>query len=435
MTGFDSLSGDILAAMADKFAARDAKKGQMADAKGGEKTSKAFGTHLNRLAQEHGQKSATSKADDVRAEASRAAVRSFALSGTGLSERTQAFANAKVHSVVHVADEAEQVDPSGKDDSLAVGEAQDLLAQAMSAADSRPSTLVLHAAMGFTHTQPALADAAPSKSRSDTHERTAAAPAKVAAKADDTASDASDGPQMPAAAADVPEFSAVKFTESADLSLQNSSIRAPMPTKVAVVSQETHFEPVLPSATLQQIANAIGDEMPVTQDIAAVPVSAVTTLNASDKAGPVKTLTLQLDPASLGSVTVKMKLTGAAIEVQIAASRPETAQLLEHDRGALSRLLQASGYETDVATVQVQSVAASSSSSDAGQSASNFQGQSGQSSSQGQFDPSNQRASDQRSGAQQNQQERRPFASPQEERHGHESVARSGTTQSGALYL
>ncbi len=42
MTGFDSLSGDILSAAADKMAARDSKKGQMPGAKTGDKASRAF---------------------------------------------------------------------------------------------------------------------------------------------------------------------------------------------------------------------------------------------------------------------------------------------------------------------------------------------------------------------------------------------------------
>lgn len=60
-----------------------------------------------------------------------------------------------------------------------------------------------------------------------------------------------------------------------------------------------------------------------------------------------KVLSIQLQPLELGTVSVRMRLRHDAIAVEITADRQETARLLQQDREALMRLLQASGLTTD----------------------------------------------------------------------------------------
>jgi chemotaxis protein MotD len=118
----------------------------------------------------------------------------------------------------------------------------------------------------------------------------------------------------------------------------------------------------LPVATLHRIAGAILDD--VAGSAAGSPqssshnesVNRLTLTRASD--GVLRVLNLQLHPAELGVVTIKMKLAGESLEMELHAEREETAQLLRNDADKLSSLLKGSGYRPDVITVH--SVEASS---------------------------------------------------------------------------
>jgi hypothetical protein len=63
--------------------------------------------------------------------------------------------------------------------------------------------------------------------------------------------------------------------------------------------------------------------------------------------GAVKVLHLQLEPANLGSVTVRLALKDNVISVNVEASRHETAFAIEKDREALSNALKSAGYVVD----------------------------------------------------------------------------------------
>lgn len=68
---------------------------------------------------------------------------------------------------------------------------------------------------------------------------------------------------------------------------------------------------------------------------------------------PVKILHLQLSPADLGTVTLRLSLKGDALSIELDVSRHGTAQLLKNDRDALSSILRAAGYAVDGVTVQI----------------------------------------------------------------------------------
>jgi flagellar hook-length control protein FliK len=73
---------------------------------------------------------------------------------------------------------------------------------------------------------------------------------------------------------------------------------------------------------------------------------------AKASAGALRVLDLQLKPAELGLVTIRMRLSGDSIEMEIQAESEETADLLKTDTEKLSNLLRMSGYRPDMITIQ-----------------------------------------------------------------------------------
>jgi chemotaxis protein MotD len=67
---------------------------------------------------------------------------------------------------------------------------------------------------------------------------------------------------------------------------------------------------------------------------------------------PLKILTISLEPPSLGNVTVRLRLVGAAVSVQLAADRRDTSQMLDQQRDSIRELMQSAGFVADVAPVQ-----------------------------------------------------------------------------------
>jgi hypothetical protein len=76
---------------------------------------------------------------------------------------------------------------------------------------------------------------------------------------------------------------------------------------------------------------------------------------AVEQAGPdglVRVLHLELEPANLGSVTVRMTLKDNTISLHLEASRHETAVALSREHEALSSALKSAGYVVDSVTSQ-----------------------------------------------------------------------------------
>ncbi|WP_445502343.1 flagellar hook-length control protein FliK [Microvirga sp. G4-2] len=117
----------------------------------------------------------------------------------------------------------------------------------------------------------------------------------------------------------------------------------------------------LPPGTLQRLASSVRDEVRSMVNEAAEHAATsdrtfpMLSIKASD--GALRILNLQLHPADLGVVTVKMRLAGDSLEMELHTEREETAQLLRHDSEKLSALLRGSGYRPDAITIQVNGVA------------------------------------------------------------------------------
>jgi chemotaxis protein MotD len=69
-------------------------------------------------------------------------------------------------------------------------------------------------------------------------------------------------------------------------------------------------------------------------------------------AGALKVLHLQLEPADLGVVTVRVALKDQAISLHLEASHLDTARVIERDREVLANALKSAGYLVDGITSQ-----------------------------------------------------------------------------------
>ncbi|WP_187148685.1 flagellar hook-length control protein FliK [Methylocella silvestris] len=115
-----------------------------------------------------------------------------------------------------------------------------------------------------------------------------------------------------------------------------------------------------------------------------------------------KTLDLRLEPESLGAVTIRLRLSGVQLEVQVEASHVQTMKLIRDDKDLLSAKLRSSGYAMDHLVVKLaeQQIGPAQTRAEAGQGHT-FDGQSGN------FTPSSELSQQGGSGANDRQAARR----------------------------
>ncbi|MCK1393048.1 flagellar hook-length control protein FliK [Bradyrhizobium sp. 1] len=202
----------------------------------------------------------------------------------------------------------------------------------------------------------------------------------------------------------------------------------PEATKVTVVQQETHLPPMQFSAP-QQVANAVVAELKETPASTASAAADLATSqgNASDQ--PLRILTINLEPPQLGNVTVRLRLVGTEVSVQLAAQRKDTSQMLDQQRDSIRDLMQSAGYVADVAPVQHGSLDGFQSGSGQSQSQLAGQQQPSSQSQQGTFDGTSNSSGQSDGGAKQARQERQ---SNQETRHDQDVGPQ---TRRGPVYL
>lgn len=124
---------------------------------------------------------------------------------------------------------------------------------------------------------------------------------------------------------------------------------APRPDAPSVepVAHEIATAPApAPASPLRQIVDAISAQLP------AAPAAQARPIPVLGEAGPLKILTLQLHPAELGSVLVRMRLQDGRLEMSLRTSREETAERLRKEGDLLSGLLREAGYEPEAVTIQ-----------------------------------------------------------------------------------
>jgi chemotaxis protein MotD len=119
---------------------------------------------------------------------------------------------------------------------------------------------------------------------------------------------------------------------------------APDPAPTTALSSLTPLQ----ASPTRQIADAIIAGARDPAQAATIPGSAApATGTASPAPMSMQMLTVRLEPADLGTVTVKLALRAGRLDVAIEAADQRTAQLLRSDGEALSKLLNGAGYGLD----------------------------------------------------------------------------------------
>lgn len=201
----------------------------------------------------------------------------------------------------------------------------------------------------------------------------------------------------------------------------------PETTKVTVVQQETHLPPVPQFSATQQVANAVVSELKGSPAPAASAAADLVGAPSNVPDQPLKILTVNLEPPDLGNVTVRLRLVGTEVSVQLAAQRKDTSTMLDQQRDQIRDLMQSAGYVADVAPVQHGSLDGFQAGS--GQSQPQLPGQQQQSSqSQGAFSGAGSSGQSD-GGARQSRQDQQPN---QEARHDQDVAPH---TRRGPVYL
>ncbi len=121
---------------------------------------------------------------------------------------------------------------------------------------------------------------------------------------------------------------------------------------------------VLAGGPVRSIAEAVAK-------LATVPSAAATPADPSRPTaiGPARTLNLQLSPGTLGTVSIRLHLTGDALDLRLEVSNPQTLGLLSRERDSLVAALR-----DQATTVHSLTIQAGAPPSPGGQDASTFQG-------------------------------------------------------------
>jgi chemotaxis protein MotD len=120
-----------------------------------------------------------------------------------------------------------------------------------------------------------------------------------------------------------------------------------------------------PAKPAQQIADHILKEVAATGSDAVERAVTVPAQHGAKSA--LKVLHIQLQPADLGTVTIRMELKESTLSLEVEADRSATADMLRGDQDTLSKLLRSAGYSVDLSTVRVADADRTSASQQLGQ--------------------------------------------------------------------
>jgi chemotaxis protein MotD len=116
-------------------------------------------------------------------------------------------------------------------------------------------------------------------------------------------------------------------------------------------------------APTQQIANRIATELSAFEGGDRVPAEP----NQVAAKPLLKVLQIQLQPAELGTVSIRMELREGGLELHVEAAKAETAEIIRGDKDKLSNLLRSSGYNVDGNSIRVAEVDRTAASQQTGQ--------------------------------------------------------------------
>jgi hypothetical protein len=149
----------------------------------------------------------------------------------------------------------------------------------------------------------------------------------------------------------MPDFVETTFDDR-DLRLP---LRSHLREIVTVLAAETHFPPVAVASVIDQIFHRVGADLDAAlgqADPSKNPgsASAVGELRETS-ATCIRTLTVLLEPANLGQVTIKLRLLGSTLGLEIEADDVEAARLIGRGRQSLAEKLRALGLSVDAVEV------------------------------------------------------------------------------------
>jgi chemotaxis protein MotD len=107
------------------------------------------------------------------------------------------------------------------------------------------------------------------------------------------------------------------------------------------------------SAPVQYLASRIASE--ASSGLFGASRTAAAEAASFNAASPVKVLHIQLQPADLGTVTVRLSLKAQALQLDLEVGRDHTAHLIQREREALSTLLRSAGYVMESLDVKIMS--------------------------------------------------------------------------------
>lgn len=126
---------------------------------------------------------------------------------------------------------------------------------------------------------------------------------------------------------------------------------APVEAKVTVVSSQVSPAPAAPVAAPSPTGAALVMSLDTDGTLKSYATETASALPAGD-AKPLTTLKLQLHPAELGNVTVKISGTGEEIAIEVQVESTEARHRLSSDSDAIVKSLRGLGYDVDRFTVQ-----------------------------------------------------------------------------------
>ncbi|MGP9822837.1 flagellar hook-length control protein FliK, partial [Salinarimonas sp. NSM] len=149
------------------------------------------------------------------------------------------------------------------------------------------------------------------------------------------------------------------FPESAGLALATKpEPSVGMALKATVVSQATHLPPALGTANLAAIVESatalLGEgrgEGAGRGSLAFPPDLAAAGAQASLSAKPVKVLTVQLQPISLGTVTIALRLTADGVAMEITAADARAAAMLRADEKLIVDAVRRTGLAGEIVAI------------------------------------------------------------------------------------
>jgi hypothetical protein len=120
--------------------------------------------------------------------------------------------------------------------------------------------------------------------------------------------------------------------------------------KLTVASFETHFPVAVANFLGGRPASLHADPSSPGQ-VAVDPTPSPASVQRGDS--PVKVLTFEMEPAMVGPIQIRMKISRSRVELQMAAGTSDALSLLEGSRKQLSAAIAGTGYEIDSILIQV----------------------------------------------------------------------------------